>query len=187
MNIISHTNNLYIESAIHHLVSTTVTDVTLSKLDHIILFNDRSPSESLIMLSEYSEFKLGEIILIVTDVVSPEIVARFIRQKCELIVLSMQSSLKEWLAALIFSPEYRRKTIQCGVTHNPLLTNTEKRFLNGLSMAGTKQIVTKVLEMTAKEVSAYKRNVMRKLGIKHSQQLLNYVNTDNISTVLTFL
>ncbi|AJR00299.1 hypothetical protein F652_2309 [Enterobacteriaceae bacterium bta3-1] len=41
--------------------------------------------------------------------------------------------------------------------------------------------------MTAKEVSAYKRNVMRKLGIKHNQQLLNYVNTGNISTVLTFL
>ena len=192
MNIISHINSFYLKSAIEHLLVSVDkqylgSGVTLSLLDHIILFNDKLPSESLMRLSHYSEFKSGDTILVVTDEVPAEIVARFIHKECELIVLGIKSNVNEWLAALMLSPEYRQKTIKCGGTHKPLLTDAEKRFLNILSTVKARKTLKTHSAMTVKTASAYKRSVMRKLGVKHTSQLLNYVNTNYLTSTLSFL
>ncbi|WP_367298912.1 helix-turn-helix transcriptional regulator [Hafnia alvei] len=196
MNIISYTDDFYLNSAVRYLFSTEKelqgeagisAGLAGTMLDYIILFNDKSPSESLMKLSTYNGFKPDDIILVISDVVPIEVITRFIRERCRLFVQSSKTKLNEWLVFLNTSSETRKGVISFENKHKPLLTYTEKSFLNALRMAQTQNEFAKTAEIHRKTASTYKRSVMRKLGAHHTPQLLDYVNAKCFQQILSYL
>lgn len=196
MHVISYSDNFYLNSAIHHLFTPEpntliendiYAELANTQLDYIVLFNDKKPAESLIQLLAYGDFKSDDIILVITDAVPVDIITRFIPEKCQLIVQSSKNQLTEWLAALKIFAEKEEKNGLLDDIHKPLLTYTEKRFLNALNMAQTQNEFAKYSAIKAKTASGHKRNIMRKLGVHHTPQLLSYVNTSCFVQVLAHL
>ncbi|TBL59863.1 hypothetical protein EYY92_12710 [Hafnia alvei] len=196
MNVISYTDNFYLNSAVRYLFSVekepptdVCTDAKLvgAKFDYIILFNDKLPSESLMKLSTYNGFKSDDIILVVSDVVPAEVITRFIREKCRLFVQSSKVKLNEWLTILKVPFGRRDGFISFDKKNKPLLTYTEKRFLGALRMAQTQNDFAKNAAIHRKTASTYKRSVMRKLGAHHTPQLLDYVNAKCFQQILPYL
>jgi DNA-binding CsgD family transcriptional regulator len=196
MNVISHTDDCYLDSAVRHLFCSEPAsfsekniyiELADTLLDFIILFNDKKPAESLIQLLSYTGFKSGDTLFVITDTVPADIITRFIPDTCRLIVQSAKNPLTEWLATLKFLAEIKEKNTTFNDIHKPLLTYAEKRFLNALSMAQTQNTFARASEMTAKTASSHKRNIMRKLGVHHTPQLLGYVNTRSFAQMLAHL
>lgn len=196
MNVISYTDNFYLNSAVRYLFSagkeppgeTGVNpELKATMLDFIILFNDKSPSECLMMLSTYDGFKSGDIILVISDLVPAEVITRFIREKCRVLVQSSKVKINDWLASLNIPSKNRDGFISRGSKHKPLLTYTEKCFLGALRMAQTQNDFAKNAAIHRKTASTYKRSVMRKLGAHHTPQLLDYVNAKCFQQMLSYL
>lgn len=196
MNVISYTDNFYLSSAVHYLFSAkkeppndscSTSNLEGAELDYIILFNDKCPSESLMKLSTYKGFKYNDVILVVSDVVPAEVIMRFIREKCRLFVQTSNIKLNEWLVLLKRCSEKRGGYLSFGDKYKPLLTYTEKKFLNALRMAKTQNEFAQEYEIHRKTASTYKRSVMRKLGIHHTPQLLDYVNAKCFLQILSHL
>lgn len=196
MNVISYTDDFYLNSAVRYLFSVGKkppnetginAELAVTMLDYIILFNDKSPSESLMKLSTYSGFKSDDIILVVSDVVPAKVITRFIREKCRLFVQSSKTKLNEWLTILKSPFVGREGFISFGYRHKPLLTYTEKRFLSALRLAQTQNEFAKNAAIHRKTASTYKRSVMRKLGVHHTPQLLDYVNANCFLQILPYL
>lgn len=194
MNLISYTEDYYLESAISHMIFASeienITDTMDKKsvdslFDHIILFNDKKPSDNLLLLSNCHDFKPGDKILVISDIVTVEIIGRFIREQCELIVKSIKSIVPNGLVAFMFRPYEKENVFLCGTDYKPLLTRTEKTFLQSLRTAqANRELIEKLKTKTA---SSHKRNIMRKMGMLHTQALLSYINTTSFPHVLAHL
>lgn len=194
MNLISYTEDYYLESAISHMIFASeienITDTMDKKsvdslFDHIILFNDKKPSDNLLLLSNCHDFKPGDKILVISDIVTVEIIGRFIREQCELMVKSIKSIVPNGLVAFMFRPYEKENVFLCGTDYKPLLTRTEKTFLQSLRTAQANQELIKKLK--TKTASSHKRNIMRKMGMLHTQALLSYINTTSFPHVLAHL
>lgn len=194
MNLISYTEDYYLESAISHMIFASeienTTDTTDKKsvdslFDHIILFNDKKPSDNLLLLSNCHDFKPGDKILVISDIVTVEIIGRFIREQCELMVKSIKSIVPNGLVAFMFRSYEKENVFLCGTDYKPLLTRTEKTFLQSLRTAqANRELIEKLKTKTA---SSHKRNIMRKMGMLHTQALLSYINTTSFPHVLAHL
>lgn len=194
MNLISYTEDYYLESAISHMIFASeienITDTMDKKsvdslFDHIILFNDKKPSDNLLLLSNCHDFKPGDKILVISDIVTVEIIGRFIREQCELMVKSIKSIVPNGLVAFMFRPYEKENVFLCGTHYKPLLTRTEKTFLQSLRTAqANRELIEKLKTKTA---SSHKRNIMRKMGMLHTQALLSYINTTSFPHVLAHL
>jgi fimbrial protein FimY len=195
MQVISYTDNFYLNTAIHHLftsesnsdIENIYSEFINTRLDYIVLFNDKAPAESLVQLLAYGNFKSSDIILVLTDTVPVEIITRFIPEKCRLIVQSSKSKPSEWLASLKIFAEIKENNGSLGDIHKPLLTDSEKRVLNALKMIQTQGEFTKISAMKTKTASTHKRSIMRKLGVHHATQLLAYVNSYCFEKMLAHL
>lgn len=191
LNLISYTENYYLESAVRRLsILDNATSIELRKdlalpqnsLEHIVLINDKAPSDSLLHLAEYRGFKAGDRILVISDIVSAQVAARFITKTCHLVVQNNKSMPSKWLSTC-----ENQTVVTSGSYPTTLLTAREKRFLH---VFGTTQFTheqSKSLGVSEKSISARKRSIMRKLGVNHTIQLLNYMNTTNLSKVLIYL
>lgn len=198
MKFISYTDNYYLYSAVRYLFSSESEkeapincsiDAKLSviRIDYVFLFNDLSPAESLFKLSTHSGFESGDIVLVISDVVSAEVIRYFIQEECWLIVQTGRVKLSDWLNPMRASTERKRICISSENRRKHLFTHGEKIFLNTLKINRTPNFFSKGTEAQRKKLSAYKRSVMRKLEIHHTQQLLDYINADCFLQMLEYL
>lgn len=196
MNVISYTDNYYLDSAIRHLFSSAPAssleknvyiELASTLLDFIVVFNDKKPAESLIQLLTYPSFKSGGTLLVITNIVPAKVITRFIPAECRLIVQSAKSPLSEWFTALKFSADAKESNATLIDIHKPLLTYTEKKLLSSFNGSKTQNDFSKSYGIKAKTASSHKRSIMRKLGVQDTPQLLGYVNAHCFVTMLSHL
>lgn len=196
MNIISYTKNNYLHNAVRYIAELTESEVhtanahnksAQSSFDHVILFDDQHPTENLLLLSTYKKFRFGEKILILSDFIPAELVARFIREKCELVVQSSKSISLDWLKTFNFSDSFTSEHTTADLFYQPLLTYTEKLFLHAFAETNTNLELTRKLKIKLKTASSHRRSIMRKLGVFHLSMLLRYTNDKNFLCILSYL
>lgn len=170
MEVVSYSDDAFLNFGIQQILDNNQKKTRVYRtghvtLDFIIILNDLDITFSVQRLARDAHLFSCKNIMVLTEVVSPLIIGYLLRRAGGLVVYNIKNNHSEMLIDIYSSGSSAEieKSLYFSLSDNELF------ILLGLSMGIKPELLTRITGRSEKRISAIKRNVMNKLGIRNGK------------------